>query len=73
VCHERILERGRSEEDSIPLEYLRDLERLHDEWLLDNPDVTVIDGRKQWTAEGIHDVLLDRGIELGTGEPAMAG
>ncbi len=73
VCHERIRERGRSEEDSIPLEYLRDLERLHDEWLLDNPDVTIIDGRKQWTAEAIRDVLLDRGVELGTGEPAMAG
>jgi len=45
VCFERIETRGRAEEkNTIPLSYLQNLETLHDEWLLDNPLVTVIDG-----------------------------
>jgi len=45
VCFERIEARGRFEEkNTIPLEYLQDLECLHDEWLMDNPLVTVVEG-----------------------------
>lgn len=51
VCLERIKARGRAEESSIPLEYLLQLERLHDEWLLDNPRAVVLDGERHWTAQ----------------------
>ena len=44
VCHERLRLRGRGEEESVPLSYLEDLEKLHDDWLLGNPKVVVIDG-----------------------------
>jgi len=68
VCHERIRERGRTEEDAIPLDYLQALEKLHDEWLLDHPSAIVLDGTRQWTAEAVRDVLLDHGVELGRRE-----
>ncbi|UCF10799.1 MAG: deoxynucleoside kinase [Candidatus Bipolaricaulota bacterium] len=68
VCHERIRERGRSEEDAIPLDYLQSLERLHDEWLLDHPQAIVVDGTQQWSAEAVRDVLLEHGVELGPRE-----
>jgi deoxyadenosine/deoxycytidine kinase len=64
VCRERIEARGRSEESSIPLEYLRDLEALHDEWLLDSPLTVVLDGCRQWTAREIYDVLCDADVSL---------
>ena len=64
VCHERIVKRGRREEEKIPLDYLRDLERLHDEWLLDNPKAIVIDGCKQWEAEEIFNLLREAGLPL---------
>lgn len=66
VCLKRIRERGREEEASLTLSYLRDLETLHDEWLLDNPDAIVLDGQREWTAEGIRDALLDHGMKLVT-------
>lgn len=53
VCLERITSRSRDEEEGIPLEYLLQLERLHDEWLLDNPKSIVLDGEKRWRAEDI--------------------
>jgi len=68
VCCERIAHRGRDEESTIPIEYLRDLEVLHDEWLLDNPKTVVVDGCKQWTAQGIYDVLVEAGVELASQE-----
>jgi len=61
VCHERIALRGRSEEAAVPLEYLRDLERLHDEWLLGHPLAVILDGCSQWTADGVHDALRQTG------------
>jgi len=68
VCLERIEARGRAEESTIPLEYLRDLEVLHDEWLIDNPNTLVIDGCKQWTAREIYDVLREADVTLATEE-----
>jgi deoxyadenosine/deoxycytidine kinase len=53
TCMERIGDRGRSEEEGIPLEYLAQLEELHDEWLLDHPQTVVLDGERWWTAEDI--------------------
>ena len=64
VCHERIEERGRNEENKIPIEYLRDLEVLHDEWLLDNPLAVVVDGCKQWQAQDVYELLRREGVAL---------
>jgi hypothetical protein len=49
--------RGRSEEVGVPLDYLRQLEALHDEWLLDNPRAVVLDGMKQWSAAEILSII----------------
>ncbi|MGD8585593.1 MAG: deoxynucleoside kinase [Chloroflexota bacterium] len=53
VCLQRIKDRGRSEETGIPLEYLLQLEHLHDDWLLDNPKTILLNGENRWTAEEI--------------------
>jgi len=53
VCLERIRARGRGEEGGITLEYLLQLERLHDDWLLDNPKGVVLDGERRWSATEI--------------------
>lgn len=53
VCLQRILDRGRLEESGIPLDYLRQLEDLHDEWLLENPKTIVLDGENHWSADEI--------------------
>ena len=58
VCMERIVERGRGEEATITLDYLRSLENLHDEWLLNNPDVVVLNGLKKWTAKEIGEFIV---------------
>jgi len=52
-CLERIRARDRAEESGIPLEYLLQLESLHDEWLLDNPRAVVLDGERRWGMEEI--------------------
>jgi deoxyadenosine/deoxycytidine kinase len=57
VCHERIHERGRQEEQQIPLEYLQRLEDLHDEWLLEHPKAIVLDGTRRWNAVEIEQEL----------------
>lgn len=72
VCLERIETRGRAEETTIPIEYLRDLEVLHDEWLIDNPKAIMIDGTKQWTAREFYDVLSEADVELATEEELIA-
>ena len=72
VCLERIEARGRAEETTIPIEYLRDLERLHDEWLVDNPKTVVIDGCRQWTPREIYDVLREADVSLATEEELLA-
>jgi len=57
VCLDRIHDRGRDEETGIPLEYLMQLEHLHDEWLLDNPKTIVLDGENHWSAEEVIDQI----------------
>jgi len=56
-CSQRIMSRGRSEEQHIPLEYLQRLEAHHDEWLLNHPDCIVLDGNRRWTAEEIDELI----------------
>jgi deoxyadenosine/deoxycytidine kinase len=53
VCLQRLRDRGRGEESGITLDYLLQLERLHDDWLLDHPKAVVLNGERQWTAAEI--------------------
>ena len=55
VCLQRIKDRGRAEESGITLEYLLQLERLHDEWLRDGSEerTLVLDGERWWSPEEI--------------------
>ena len=32
ICHRRVIDRKRSEENTIPLEYLKSIEKKHEEW-----------------------------------------
>jgi len=57
VCQERLRKRGRGEEENIPLGYLKDLETLHDEWLLNANDVIILDGCKKWTEDEVRSLL----------------
>ena len=59
VCLQRISDRGRQEETGIPLEYLLQLEHLHDEWLLENPKAIVLDGENHWSAEEVIGQIYD--------------
>jgi deoxyadenosine/deoxycytidine kinase len=61
VCLGRIKARGRGEESGITLEYLLQLERLHDDWLLDNPKGVVLDGERRWSATEILAKIDGRG------------
>jgi len=42
VSYERIKKRNREGEETIPLEYLKQLHNLHDRWLMDNQDLNVL-------------------------------
>lgn len=57
VCLERIRARGREEEKSITLEYLRQLEELHDRWLLHDPRAIVLDGTHYWRPEEVLELI----------------
>jgi len=57
ICLERITLRGRSEEKAIPLDYLKRLEDLHDEWLMDHEQAIVLDGTRQWTVSEIQELM----------------
>ena len=57
VCMERIHKRGRSEEQNMSLDYLKRLEDLHDEWLMDHPDAIVLDGEKRWDQASVEALL----------------
>lgn len=41
ISAERIKERSRNSESEIPIEYLRELHKLHDEWLINKKDIPV--------------------------------
>jgi deoxyadenosine/deoxycytidine kinase len=54
-CMARIAARDRSEESGIQIEYLRQLEALHDGWLLDHPRAVVLDGARRWTVDQVYE------------------
>jgi deoxyadenosine/deoxycytidine kinase len=60
VCLERIVDRGREEETGIPLEYLLQLEHLHDEWLMENPKTIILNGENWLKAEDIAEEIMVR-------------
>jgi deoxyadenosine/deoxycytidine kinase len=53
VCLERMKARGRHEETGVSLEYLKQLEELHDEWLEEHPRAITLDGIRLWTADEV--------------------
>lgn len=48
ISHNRLKIRSRSEENSVPLEYLQLLHKYHDDWLLNDTNVLVIDVNKDF-------------------------
>lgn len=48
TCAQRIKKRARVEEESIGLDYLKGLNDYHDAWLLNEPNVIVIDCEKEF-------------------------
>ena len=49
ICYERILKRGRPEEEGISFEYLCELHKSHEEWIRGHPNVLVINGNEECT------------------------
>ncbi|MCF7823666.1 MAG: deoxynucleoside kinase [Candidatus Marinimicrobia bacterium] len=57
VCLERIKMRGRSEEAHMPLDYLKRLEDLHDEWLMGHQNAILLDGTRNWSSHEIQALM----------------
>jgi deoxyadenosine/deoxycytidine kinase len=51
TCSERINKRNRTEENSIPLEYLQKIDKKHEEWLLKKENVLVLDANKDFEVD----------------------
>lgn len=47
-CYNRIQKRNRSEETQISREYLHQLHKKHDEWLMNGKNILVLDGNKDF-------------------------
>jgi len=57
VSLERIKKRNRSGEENISLEYLKKLHAKHDDWLLNFPNVLVVDVNEDGTPEQTRDII----------------
>ena len=57
-CFNRLSKRGRSEESTVSLEYLTQIHNLHEKWLLNEPNVSVLNGHHN------EDELLKETIEI---------
>lgn len=51
ICDTRIKKRSRTGENGIPLDYLEDLNMLHEQWLGDRDDVIVVDASQDFLKE----------------------
>ncbi len=70
MCHKRLSKRNRSEEAGIPLSYLSDLDRMHNDWLIEKKDVNetlrkipvlIIDGNLEFESSDYRqNVILDQ-------------
>jgi deoxyadenosine/deoxycytidine kinase len=61
TCASRIKKRGRVEEESIGLDYLKGLNNYHDAWLLNEPNTIVIDCGEEFEAdEDKHDWMINQ-------------
>ena len=59
-CHERILKRGRSEETDIPLDYLKQIDGKHEDWIKNQETPILV---LEWVDELDHSVEKQK--ELG--------
>lgn len=51
VAMERLIKRNREGEGSVNLDYLKRVHTYHDNWLMNNPDVTIVDGNVDITSD----------------------
>ncbi len=64
LCHERIANRERREEASIPLDYLYQLHRAHEDWLGGRSDVIEIDGQPHIDRNELLELLENAGVPV---------
>lgn len=61
ICADRIKKRGRVEEESIGLDYLKGLNDYHDSWLLTEPNVVIIDCNEEFENDpDKHDLMINK-------------
>jgi deoxyadenosine/deoxycytidine kinase len=58
ISFERIKKRGRKEEESIDLEYLKKISKYHDEWLLHNKNTIVINCNNEFELNNENQELM---------------
>tara|TARA_B110000908_G_C10175060_1_gene412834 strand:- start:253 stop:975 length:723 start_codon:yes stop_codon:yes gene_type:complete len=51
ISHERVIKRGRKEENNITLDYITKLSIMHDNWLLNYRDVCIINVNKDFVSD----------------------
>jgi deoxyadenosine/deoxycytidine kinase len=56
ICLSRIEKRSRKGEESIPLEYLEECHRYHEEWINKSQNVLYIDGRPEQSMEVVQTI-----------------
>lgn len=56
-CYERMLKRGRPEERNVTLEYLKDVHEKHEEWLLNEENVHVVEVEDREEGDVFRDIL----------------
>lgn len=63
VAMERLVKRNREGEGSVNLDYLKRVHTYHDNWLMNNPDVTIVDGNVDITSDKKPSDMLSRIID----------